>query len=176
MTANPKWPEVMDALLPGQTPQDRLDLIAWVFHLKVKQLIKCITKDGILGRTVAQVHTIEFQKRGLPHVHLLIWFDQDSKIRTPADIDSLVWAIFPDQQTHPILYKLVCDLMTHGPCGQNSSCMQNGKCSKHFPKDFQEKTYINEDGYPCYCQPNDGRQHDVRGHMMDNHNVVPYCP
>ena len=54
--------------------------------------------------------------------------------------------------------------------------MQNGKCSKHFPKDFQEKTYINEDGYPCYCQPNDGRQHDIRGHMMDNRSVVPYCP
>ena len=62
MTANPKWLEVMDALLPGQTPQDRPDLVARVFHLKVEQLIKCITKDGILGQTVAQVHTIEFQK------------------------------------------------------------------------------------------------------------------
>ena len=62
MTANPKGPEVMDALLPGQTPQDRLDLVTWVFHLKVEQLIKHITKDGILGWTVARVHTIEFQK------------------------------------------------------------------------------------------------------------------
>ena len=79
MTANPKWPEVMDALLPGQTPQDRPDLVAQVFHLKVKQLIKRITKDGILGRTVPQVHTIEFQKRGLPHVHLLIWFDKTQR-------------------------------------------------------------------------------------------------
>ena len=26
MTCNPKWPEVMDALLPGQIPQDRPDL------------------------------------------------------------------------------------------------------------------------------------------------------
>ena len=53
MTANPKWPEVMDALLPGQNPQDRPDLVTWVFHLKVEQLIKCITKYGILGHTVA---------------------------------------------------------------------------------------------------------------------------
>ena len=33
-----------------------------VFHLKVKQLIKHITKDRVLGQTVAQVYTIEFQK------------------------------------------------------------------------------------------------------------------
>jgi Helitron helicase-like domain at N-terminus len=178
MTANPNWPEVKDALLEGQTPQDRPDLVARVFHLKKEELIRCITKDHILGRTVARVHTIEFQKRGLPHMHLLIWFDQDSKIRAPEDVDSLISATFPDQQTHPRLYKLVCELMTHGPCGSehpNAPCMQDGKCSKHFPKAFQEETSINEDGYPQYCCPNDGKQHNVRGHMMDNRNVIPFC-
>ena len=34
------------------------------------------------GHTVVQVHTIEFLKQSLLHMHLLIWFDQDSKIRT----------------------------------------------------------------------------------------------
>jgi len=60
MTANPNWKEVQDALLPGQTPQDWPDLVARVFHLKKEQLIKCITKDHILGHTIARVHTIEF--------------------------------------------------------------------------------------------------------------------
>jgi Helitron helicase-like domain at N-terminus len=34
MTANPKWPEVLDALLPGQTPSDRPNLVSRVFHQK----------------------------------------------------------------------------------------------------------------------------------------------
>ena len=65
MTVNPKWPEVMDALLPGKTPQDRPGLVTWVFHLKVEQLIKGITKDGILGQTVAKVLEFGLQKCGL---------------------------------------------------------------------------------------------------------------
>ena len=52
MTVNAKWPEVIYALLHGQTPQDRPDLVTQVFHLKVKQLIKCITKEDIMGQTV----------------------------------------------------------------------------------------------------------------------------
>lgn len=79
MTANPKWPEITRELFPGQTAADRPDLVARVFHLKMKQLIREIFVDGILGRTVAYVFTIEFQKRGLPHMHLLIFFEQDDK-------------------------------------------------------------------------------------------------
>ena len=33
-TANPKWKEIVDELLPGQTAVDRPDLVARVFHLK----------------------------------------------------------------------------------------------------------------------------------------------
>ena len=35
-TANPKWKEIMDELLPGQSPQDRPDLVARVFHMTSK--------------------------------------------------------------------------------------------------------------------------------------------
>ena len=88
-------------------------------------------------------------------------------------------AELPDPETHPELYKLVCDMMIHGQCGAqnpNASCMQNGKCSKHFPKLFCEQTTLNEDGYPKYHCLNDGRQHNVRGHMVDKQWVVPYSP
>src|SRR5271155_1942094 len=36
MTANPNWPEIKEALLPGQTASDRPDLVDRVFHAKVK--------------------------------------------------------------------------------------------------------------------------------------------
>ena len=29
--------------------------------------------SGIFGRALARIYTIEFQKRGLPHMHLLIF-------------------------------------------------------------------------------------------------------
>jgi hypothetical protein len=39
-TANPKWKEITDELLPGQNPVDRPDLIARIFHLKQQQLLQ----------------------------------------------------------------------------------------------------------------------------------------
>jgi len=68
--------------------------------------------------------------------------------------------------------------MTHGPCGSekpNAPCngQEKKRCTKHFPKEFQEVTVMNEDGYPSNRRRNTGRQYKVRGHMMDNSNVVP---
>ena len=36
-TTNPNWPEIKDNLLPGQDPQDRPDIVARVFRLKVQK-------------------------------------------------------------------------------------------------------------------------------------------
>ena len=38
-TTNPSWPEIKDNLLPGQDPQDRPDIVARVFRLKVQKLL-----------------------------------------------------------------------------------------------------------------------------------------
>ena len=64
MTMNPKCPEVMAQLLPGQQPHDRPDVIARVFGLKLKALINDLTKKMVLGVVIGKTFTIEFQKRG----------------------------------------------------------------------------------------------------------------
>jgi len=49
--------------------------------------------------------------------------------------------------------------MIYGPCGpqnENSPCMQNKKCTKHFPKKFVDHTFIDDDGYPVYRRRDDG--------------------
>ena len=79
MTTNPKWDEITSNLLPGQEPLDRPELIARVFDLKLKKLMDFI-KGGIFGKTQCWLYSIEFQKRGLPHVHLLVWLSAGSKI------------------------------------------------------------------------------------------------
>ena len=72
MTCNPQWPEIKDELLPGETPQDRPDLITRVFKLKQDQLMHDIVKGELFGKVVAHMKVYEWQKRSLPHVHILI--------------------------------------------------------------------------------------------------------
>ena len=49
-TANPKWEEILQELLPGQSAVDQPDLVARVFHLKQRQLLHEIKHDGIFRR------------------------------------------------------------------------------------------------------------------------------
>ncbi|KZP24540.1 hypothetical protein FIBSPDRAFT_929756 [Athelia psychrophila] len=76
VTCNPQWDEIQRELLPGQKASDRPDLVARVFALKKKAIIDYITKGAAFGGVVAHVYTIEFQKRGLPHMHLLVFLEQ----------------------------------------------------------------------------------------------------
>ena len=47
--------------------------MACVFHIKLSELLDDIMKRHIFGVTmaIANLHVIEFQKRGLPHTHML---------------------------------------------------------------------------------------------------------
>ncbi|GJV76911.1 DNA helicase [Tanacetum coccineum] len=63
------------------------------------------------------VYTIEFHKRGLPHCHTLLWVDSSSKIRNAVEIDEYISAGIPDPVEDPKGYKVVTELMMHGPCG-----------------------------------------------------------
>src|SRR5581483_1690870 len=61
-TCNPKWQEVTRELLPHQSAVDRPDLTARVFHMKLQELLKDLCERHCLGKVVAYVYTIEFQK------------------------------------------------------------------------------------------------------------------
>ncbi|KAF9643366.1 hypothetical protein BDM02DRAFT_3065665, partial [Thelephora ganbajun] len=87
VTCNLNWPEITRELLLGQTAADHPNLCARVFNMKKQAIIEDIYKRGIFGRTVAYVYTIEFQKRGLPHMHILIFLQPEDKIQTPKQVD-----------------------------------------------------------------------------------------
>ncbi|CAF4341281.1 unnamed protein product [Rotaria magnacalcarata] len=152
-TCNPRWKEIEQQLFPDQTPSDRSDLIARVFKLKLKQLIDDIVRNHIFGRTVAHLFVIEFQKRGLPHCHMLIILANESKPRDSNSVDRIVSSEIPDADQNPQLYEMVKSHMIHGPRGvlnKNSPCMVDGKCTKEFPKEFRNETTPNKDGYQRY--------------------------
>ncbi|KAL6143230.1 hypothetical protein ACLB2K_053925 [Fragaria x ananassa] len=182
MTCNPNWEEIKSELLPGQTSQDRPDLQVRVFHSKLERLKEDIINKGVLGRVVAHAFVVEFQKRGLPHVHMLVMLDEHDKLNNPEDYDHIVKAEIPDKDEEPQLYDLVLKHMIHGPCGllnQQSSCMKNGECKKKFPKNFTNHTVQGNDAYPIYRRRASRlpvplcRRGDT---MVDNRWVVPYNP
>ena len=60
-------------------------------------------------------------------------------------------------------------------CGQ--WCKVDGKCSKHFPAQFQDETVINEDGFTLYKRRNNGITFTGScNRIIDNRHVVPYSP
>ena len=77
-TTNPKGPEILESLTPGQQPHDHPNLLVRVFCLKIQKLFK-ILKDGCFGCLEYWLYSIEFQKRGLPHAHILLWQSYDAK-------------------------------------------------------------------------------------------------
>ena len=80
ITCNPKWREIVENLGPNEKAFDRPDLISRVFNMKLRALLDDINKKSVLGRTVAHVYVVEYQKRGLPHAHILINFSDDDKL------------------------------------------------------------------------------------------------
>uniref|UniRef100_A0A915E219 Helitron helicase-like domain-containing protein n=1 Tax=Ditylenchus dipsaci TaxID=166011 RepID=A0A915E219_9BILA len=181
-TCNPNWPAIKRNLLPGNTVLDEPDLVCRVFNLYLKDLLEQLLKFDRLGKVIAHTYVVEFQKRGLPHAHILLIMDNETQIRTPEDIDKIVSARIPDPKKFPRLHKTVTRDMMHGPCGilkMDSVCMAEDKqgkrfCSKRFPKEFRSDTAIGNDSYALYARPKDGRTFEKNGVTMDNRWVVPY--
>jgi hypothetical protein len=136
MTANPKWREITEALAEHQDPSDRPDLIARAFHSKLEALLEDIEKNSVLGRVKAIVYTVEFQKRGLPHAHIMVILHPADIPRTVEAVDTLISAEIPCEKEEPDLYHIVTRNMLHGPCGIKSNCWKNGMCKYGFPKPF----------------------------------------
>ena len=179
MTASPNWPEIGRELLCGQAVIDRPDLVSHVFQLKKKALMNAILKENIFGPCAAHVYAIEFQKRGLPHMHLLLFLKPEYKLLSPDIVDNIISAEWPDPITQPRLFEIVKKVMVHGPCGSlnpHAPCMKDGKCIHGYPKSLQDRTTMDNEGYPHYKRCNDGRCYEVRGFMLDNRWIIPFNP
>ena len=182
-TCNPNWREIQENLLPGQAAKDMPDIVARVFKLKLKALLKDLLEDDVLGFGRAHTYVIEFQKRGLPHAHILIILHPDHRFHNVQDIDNAISAEIPDPEKDPELYELVLHHMIHRPCGAHGNstvCMtKDGSdgtkvCKAGFPKPFQPETVFNEDrGYPLYRRREGYR---VPNTNITNAWVVPYNP
>nr|XP_011459943.1 PREDICTED: uncharacterized protein LOC105350179 [Fragaria vesca subsp. vesca] len=179
-TCNPKWPEIIRVLRNrhGDKPEDRPDIVARVFKMKHDDLISYVKSGKPFGKVIADVATIEFQKRGLPHSHMLFWLAENHKCYSAADVDSIICAEIPDKEAEPILYDVVNQFMIHGPCGvlnPKAPCIRENKCKKSFPRDYKEDTLFEANAFPVYRRRDDGSKFVMKIDVkVDNAFVVPY--
>jgi len=94
----------------------------------------------------------------------------------------------PDPSEDPKLHQIVMSNMVHDPCGcinPNYPYMQNGLCSKKYPKQCKNENQLGADSYSLYriCDRDDGGQVSnisirIGGSRMDqevdNRWSVPY--
>ncbi|GBP33831.1 hypothetical protein EVAR_25433_1 [Eumeta japonica] len=141
-----------------------------------------LTKYRVLVTHVV-ICTVEWQKRGLPHAHILIWLL--NKLHS-NEVDDIISAEIPDPVTDPRLHDIVTTQMVHGPCGALnplSPCMADGKCTKRYPRPLVAETVTGNDGYPVYrrrSKEDNGRTIKVKVQNQEieigNEFIVPYCP
>ncbi|GFT29872.1 ATP-dependent DNA helicase [Trichonephila clavipes] len=175
-TCNTAWPEIAIELFLGQKPHNRHGLLTRVFHGKLKILMNLITKGKIFGIVQCYMYTIEWQKRGVQHAHIL------AHVHKVDDFSAEI----PNPEEDPELFSCITTQIIHGPCrviDPFSPCMKDGRCTKRYPQDILKETQTGKDGYPLYHRrkPEDGGfstvikvQHSEV--IVDNRWIVPYCP
>ena len=169
MTCNTQWPEIQSRLLPGQTFTDVPVVVARVFKRKLTLLLKVLKTMFInAGKQIYSIHSIEFQKCGLPHAHILVKYG--SPCHNPNDIDSIVSAEMP---SNPEDANLVRTFMLHHHPSLDRPLSKY--CQRELPDGSRKCRF----GYPWPLQPttaidNEGRVHYRRRHQGDE-MVVPHC-
>ncbi|KAF5818603.1 putative helitron helicase-like domain-containing protein [Helianthus annuus] len=178
-TCNVRWLEITREISRAgvSSPQDRPDIVARVFQMNVRSFIKHLRTAKPFGDVTADLYTIEFQKRGLPHCHTLLWVSSASSVQSAEQVDQYITAELPDPVANPTLYRIVTDCMLHRPCGlarMTSPCMKDGVCSNNFPKPFEHATRFDNAGYVHYKRSSDSHTFLKNGVPLDNGYIVPY--
>ncbi|GKC05733.1 DNA helicase [Tanacetum coccineum] len=102
---------------------------------------------------------------------------ESSHARVQAQIDEYISAELPDPVENPRGYKVVSQMMMHGPCGAanlGALCMQSGPCNKHFTNIVNNETFFDSIGH-VQCRKRDTKVHVIKHESkLENCNVVPY--
>uniref|UniRef100_A0A0D3AV46 ATP-dependent DNA helicase n=1 Tax=Brassica oleracea var. oleracea TaxID=109376 RepID=A0A0D3AV46_BRAOL len=132
----------------------------------------------LIDEEKAALHRIEFQKRGLPHAHILLWFGNSSRTPSAEEVDEIISAELPNKEEDPEGYNLVTKHMIHGPCGvinPKSPCMENNVCTKKFPRAYNDYTSIDKSGYVLYRRRQNENASALKdGTIVNSNFVVPH--
>ena len=190
MTANPRWPEVLRSLAYGQSQNERYDVIARVFRAKLDELLKDL--EAKLGKQICRVYVIEFQKRGLPHAHIVVILNPVDRPRGAQDIDAMSSAEIPPlpaaddtseaARAQRKLRDLVLEHMVHNDCSGTRGCTcpcwdaTKKRCAGNFPFAYQDASTIGDERQKAKLRRRQGDMWtaDTNGRRVTNQWVVPY--
>ena len=99
-----------------------------------------------------------------------------NKVVTSENIDKVICAENPDKDKNRKLYHVVQEYMIHGPCGSinpQSPCMIHKKCSKFYPKNYNNTTCVDEEGFLIYKRRMNDRYVEKDDVKLNNMFIVP---
>jgi hypothetical protein len=176
-TCNSDWPEIQSQLLPGQNFTDIPVVVCRVFKQKLSKLMSALrTMFPNAGKLVYSITSIEFQKRGLPHAHILLKYTQDCL--QPEHIDQVISATLPSDSADSALVLKFMVHQSHPPGVINHIPPDNDHplkycerwvnnkriCRFGYPKPITPQTTFSENGRVQYCR-----------HQESDENIVPHC-
>ena len=126
-------------------------IVAKHFQYRVKTFFTevLLSNANPIGKIVYYALRIEFQMRGSPHLHALIWtsdcpkLNEDNKQAYIDFIDKHVQAYLPNEQEDPCLYELVKTYQKHS---HSKTCRKykNIRCRFSFGQFFTNRTIVAE--------------------------------
>ena len=182
LTCNPNWPEIIEQLLPGQTAFDRGDIVCQVFYRKLQALLANLRQGKYFPiknslkqwhKIQYEVRVIEYQRRGLPHAHIVLKFENhihmpvyENKKELAKWIDYHITAEYPktvndldplennEKYENDLEYsEIVKAHMLHKCISENNGgCLNEANvCAKGYDKNVTNNvTTFDHKGFPQY--------------------------
>lgn len=162
--AEMRWPEVIEVIKAQQGERVTFSELDWkakcdvlrsnpvtVMRMFAKRVDALMT--GLLmspAKPIGEVkdffYRVEFQARGSPHIHALVWikdapeFEEDSDEILISFIDRHVCCQMPDPVADPELHKIVSEVQMHSRNHSKTCRKGNVECRFGFPKIPMDKT------------------------------------
>ncbi|XP_074542437.1 uncharacterized protein LOC141802702 isoform X2 [Halichoeres trimaculatus] len=165
--AEMRWKEVITIIKTQQGEQVNFDELDWsskcdilrsnpvttmrLFDKRVEALFRDVILSPAqpIGEVADYFWRLEFQHRGSPHIHSLIWvkgapvFEEDSDQKVCEFVSKYITAELPDQNTQPELYKKVTEVQMHSR-NHSKTCVKylGANCRFGFPKQPTPNTMV----------------------------------
>ena len=166
-SADLRWPEVVNTILKQQGDTTRTaETMDWNekcavlrsnpvtaarmfdkrFHLFVTNVIKSKAKP--IGKVVDSFFRVEFQLRGSPHIHGLVWIENAPKLDTDSDervkefVDEYITCHLPTTEEDEELKDILEHVQMHSK-KHSKSCKKGRKeCRFNFPRPPSQRTFV----------------------------------
>ncbi len=189
--ADRRWIEIPNAILAHlgkrpMTPEEHKNMTwedhcriimenpviaATMFYNRVKVFISDVIQSPAkpIGEVVDYYYRTEFQQRGWPHIHMVVWVKDAPKLDESEDdeitqfVDKYISCEMPPE-TDSELYEIVTSVQVHTK-NHTKSCRKTGKnCRFNFPRPPSNRTFI--------CRPVKSNDHN----KDEDNDIDTDCP